>query len=81
MIRSSSGGCVESSDDIFAVIREKDVQFLREEIPAHMQERYTREALVDFLLTWKLANLESEALGLSADPKLQARARIFDAGL
>lgn len=66
-------------DDTLAVyakgklIREKDVQFLREEIPAHLQERYTRESLVDFLLTWDLATLESDALGLTAEPKLQAQ--------
>jgi len=55
------------------VIREKDVLFLREEIPPHLQERYTRESLVDFLLTWELATMESEALGLTSDPKLQAQ--------
>jgi hypothetical protein len=55
------------------VIREKDVLFLREEIPAHLQERYTRESLVDFLLTWELATRESDALGLTKQPKLQAQ--------
>jgi hypothetical protein len=55
------------------VIREKDVMFLREEIPASMQERYTREALVDYLLTWDLATAESEAMGLADDIKLQAQ--------
>ncbi len=55
------------------VLREKDVLFLREEIPPHLQERYTRENLVDFLLTWDLATLESEALGLTESPKLQAQ--------
>ncbi|HLP40249.1 MAG TPA: peptidyl-prolyl cis-trans isomerase, partial [Fibrobacteria bacterium] len=55
------------------VIREKDVQFLREEIPPHLQERYTRESLVDFLLTWDLATMESDALGLTQDPKLRAQ--------
>ena len=55
------------------VIREKDVMFLREEIPAHMQDRYTREALVDYLLTWELATAEAKALGLLDDVKMQAQ--------
>lgn len=55
------------------VIRERDVNFLREEIPASMQERYTRESLVDYLLTWDLATAESEAMGLGDDIKLQAQ--------
>ncbi len=54
------------------VILEKNVAFLRQEIPANVQERYTREMLVDYLLTWDLATLESEALGLTQDLKLQA---------
>ncbi len=54
------------------VIREKDVIFLREEIPAHMQDRYTREALLDYLLTWELATQEAKALGMLDDIKLQA---------
>ena len=67
------------ADDTLAVyaknklVLEKDVQFLREEIPAHLQERYTRESLVDFILTWQLATMESDALGLSAEQKLQAQ--------
>jgi tetratricopeptide (TPR) repeat protein len=67
------------ADDTLAVyaknklVLEKDVQFLREEIPAHLQERYTRESLVDFLLTWELATMESDALGLTAEQKLQAQ--------
>jgi hypothetical protein len=55
------------------ILREDDVLFLREEIPANVQERYTREQLVDFLLTWDLATMESEALGLTEDPRLQAQ--------
>lgn len=55
------------------VIREKDVDFLRLEIPAHMQDRYTREALVDYLLTWELATAEAKELGLTDDIKLQAQ--------
>jgi TolA-binding protein len=55
------------------VIREKDVQFLREEIPPHMQDRYTREALVDYLLTWDLATMEAKALGLTEDIKVMAQ--------
>jgi TolA-binding protein len=55
------------------LIREKDVLFLREEIPPHLQERYTRDALVDFLLTWELSNLEAKALGLTDDIKLKAQ--------
>jgi hypothetical protein len=55
------------------VIRDKDVIFLREEIPAHMQDRYTREALVDYLLTWELAALEAKSIGLLDDAKMQAQ--------
>ncbi len=55
------------------VIREKDVAFLREEIPAHMQDRYTREALVDYLLTWELATMEAKSLGILDDVKMQAQ--------
>ncbi|MDB5047624.1 MAG: putative lipoprotein [Fibrobacteres bacterium] len=55
------------------VIREKDVLFLREEIPAHMQDRYTREALVDYLLTWELATAEAKSLGLLDEVKMQAQ--------
>ena len=55
------------------VIREKDVAFLREEIPAHMQDRYTREALVDYLLTWELATMEAKSLGMLDEAKMQAQ--------
>jgi TolA-binding protein len=55
------------------VILEKDVDFLRLEIPAHMQDRYTRESLVDYLLTWELATTEAKELGLTEDIKLQAQ--------
>lgn len=55
------------------IIRESDVLFLREEIPPHMQERYTREALVDYLLTWELATRESDKMGLTKQAKLQAQ--------
>jgi TolA-binding protein len=55
------------------VLREKDVMFLREEIPPHMQDRYTREALVDYLLTWDLATLEAKELGMLDDVKMQAQ--------
>lgn len=77
-IKSEAVKTVKAEDTLatFAngkVIREKDVLFLREEIPAHLQERYTRESLVDFLLTWELATLESDALGLTQDVKLQAQ--------
>jgi TolA-binding protein len=54
------------------VITESDVLFLRQEIPPNMQERYTRQQLVDYLLTWELATAESESNGLTADPKLVA---------
>jgi TolA-binding protein len=66
-------------DDTLAVIakgkliREKDVMFLREEIPPHMQDRYTREALVDYLLTWELATAEAKSLGMLDDVKMQAQ--------
>jgi parvulin-like peptidyl-prolyl isomerase/TolA-binding protein len=54
------------------LVREEDVLFLREEIPPHMQERYTREALVDFLLTWDLALRECISLGFDKLPLLQS---------
>ncbi len=54
------------------VIRESDVQFLAEEIPAHLRSRYTRDRLVDYLLTWELMTLEANKLGLTSDIKLQA---------
>jgi TolA-binding protein len=55
------------------VLLEADVLFLRTEIPPNMQERYTREQLVDYLLTWDLITTESESLGLTSDPKLVAQ--------
>ncbi len=55
------------------VLREKDVNFLREEIPLGMQDRYTRDALVDFLLTWDLSYMEAKSLGLLDDEKLLAQ--------
>jgi TolA-binding protein len=55
------------------LVREKDVMFLREEIPASMQERYTREALLDYLLTWHLSMLEAKAVGLLDDVKMMAQ--------
>ncbi|MFC1586182.1 tetratricopeptide repeat protein [Fibrobacterota bacterium] len=47
------------------VIREKDVLFLRKEIPARYQHRYTREQLVKYLVTWDLADKEAKSLGLT----------------
>jgi TolA-binding protein len=55
------------------LIREKDVLFLRQEIPPSMQERYTREALVDYLLTWHLASMEAKTVGLNDDVKVMAQ--------
>lgn len=55
------------------LVREQDVLFLREEIPPQMQARYTREALVDYLLTWHLATLEAKAVGLTDDLKVMAQ--------
>ncbi len=55
------------------VVLESDVQFLRQEIPPHMQERYTREQLVDYLLTWDLTTTDGEAVGLTGDPRLMAQ--------
>lgn len=54
------------------VIRERDIVFLREEIPEHLQERYPRESLVEYLLTWSLMSREAEALGLHKFPRVQA---------
>jgi TolA-binding protein len=54
------------------VIREEDVIFLREEIPAQVQERYTRENLVEYLVIWRIVTDESTALGLDKDRKLRA---------
>lgn len=55
------------------VFQEKDILFLQLEIPANMQERYTREALTDFMLTWKLSNMYAEELGVTGDIKLMAQ--------
>lgn len=55
------------------VLLESDVQFLRLEIPAHMQERYTREQLVDYLLTWDLTTTDAETAGLTGDARLIAQ--------
>lgn len=54
------------------VLRESDVIFLREEIPPQMQDRYTRDNLVNFLLTWQLATDEVKALGLESEKRLIA---------
>jgi len=54
------------------VLLESDIISLRQEIPPNMQERYTREQLVDYLLTWDLTTMESEALGLTSSDKLMA---------
>jgi hypothetical protein len=55
------------------VIRESDVLFLRQEIPDQMQERYTRENLVDYLLIWRVFTDEATALGLDQERKLRAQ--------
>jgi TolA-binding protein len=54
------------------VIREEDVLFLREEIPAQMQERYTREQLVDYLVIWRIVTDEAVSLGLDKERRLRA---------
>lgn len=54
-------------------IREKDILFLRQEIPASMQERYTRDALLDYLLTWHLASMDAKSVGLNDDIKVMAQ--------
>ncbi|MCD6024569.1 MAG: putative lipoprotein [Fibrobacteria bacterium] len=54
------------------VIREEDVLFLREEIPPQMQERYSREQLVDYLLIWRIVADEALSLGLDKERKLRA---------
>ncbi len=55
------------------VIREDDVLFLREEIPAQAQERYTRESLVDYLIIWNIFSAESNNIGLTKERKLRAQ--------
>ena len=54
------------------VFREKDVLFLKEEIPPQMRERYTRESLVDYMLTWQLSSDEAKSLGLTDEKRLIA---------
>jgi parvulin-like peptidyl-prolyl isomerase len=54
------------------VIRELDVLFLRTEIPANVQERYTRENLVDFLAVWEIFSDEARDLGIDKERKLRA---------
>ncbi len=53
-------------------IIEQDVLTLREEIPPHYQQRYTREQLVDFLILWELSDLEAKEAGLLSDNTLDA---------
>jgi len=55
------------------VIREQDVLFLRGEIPPGVQERYTRESLVDFLAIWEIFATEAQDLGLDKERKLRAQ--------
>jgi parvulin-like peptidyl-prolyl isomerase/tetratricopeptide (TPR) repeat protein len=54
-------------------ILERDVLFLRSEIPENIQERYTRESLVDFLIIWEIFTAESKNLGLDKERKLRAQ--------
>ncbi len=54
------------------VLRESDVIFLKDEIPPQMRERYTRDNLVEYLLTWRLATDEAMALGLTDEKRLIA---------
>jgi TolA-binding protein len=51
---------------------ESDVIALRQEIPPNMQERYTREQLVDYLLTWELTTKDAETTGLNKELRLIA---------
>ena len=55
------------------VIREEDVLFLREEIPPQMQERYTRDQLVEYLVIWRIVTDEATELGLLKERKLRAQ--------
>ena len=55
------------------IVQQKNVDFLRQEIPPNMQERYTNEALVDYILTWDLTTLDAETMGLTNEVKLQAQ--------
>jgi len=52
------------------VFRESDVIFLKEELPPQMRDRYTRESLLDFLITWQVVSDEAKSLGLTDDPRL-----------
>ena len=54
------------------VLRESDVIFLKDEIPPEMRERYTRESLVDYLITWQVASDEAKSLGLTEEKRLIA---------
>ena len=62
-------GKVISEDAVLAVynknlkILEKDIVFLRKEIPPQYQKRYTRAQLVDYLVLWDLAYLEAKSMG------------------
>ncbi|HEX2611972.1 MAG TPA: peptidyl-prolyl cis-trans isomerase, partial [Fibrobacteria bacterium] len=53
-------------------LREEDVLFLRQEIPENMQERYTRESLVNYLLVWQVAADEAMSRGLDKERQLRA---------
>ncbi len=55
------------------LLREDDVLFLKEELPPQMRDRYTRESLVDFLITWQVVSDEAKSLGLPDDEHLIAR--------
>ncbi len=62
------------------VFLQSDVDFLREEIPAYMRERFTREQVLDYLIYWQLPTDEAKSLGLTDEPKLiGARAQNSDA--
>ncbi len=54
------------------IFRESDVNFLRQEIPPNMRERYSREQLLDYMLTWDLTTMDAEPQGLTKDLKLMA---------
>ena len=59
-------------DGLGKAIREDDVLFVRQEIPAHVQDRYTRENLVDYLVVWEVVSAEARARGLDKEAKLRA---------
>lgn len=52
-------------------ITEKDVQFLRLEIPPRYQRQYTREGLAEFLVNWNLAEIEAKEMGILEIPEVQ----------